>query len=87
MYCGLGSMFPRNSASGASLFSGVPMSRNLVGEGAGVAQEGPPAMSKFLKQGLKQGLLVHSEQIVNGGGGRWISPLRTVLQFKHQSVL
>ena len=25
---------------------------------------------------LKQGLLVHSEQIVKCGGGHWISPLR-----------
>ena len=26
---------------------------------------------------LKQGIMVHSEQIVKGGGGHWISPLCT----------
>ena len=39
----------------------------------------------FLKQCLKQGLLMHSEQTVKGQGGQPISPLCTVL--KLQSVL
>ena len=41
----------------------------------------------FLKQCLKQGLLVHSEQVGKGGGGHWISPLCTVLKFQNQSVV
>ena len=46
------------------------MTRGLV---AGRAREGRisalPLGENFLKQGLKQGLLVHSEQIVKCGGG------------------
>ena len=38
-------------------------------------------------QGLQLGLLVHSEQIVNGGGRHWISSLCTVLTFEHQGVI
>ena len=38
-------------------------------------------------QGLQRGLLVNSEQIVNGGGGHWISSLCTVLTFEHQGVI
>ena len=41
----------------------------------------------FLEQRLKQALLMHSEQILKRGGGHWISPLCTVLKFKHQSVI
>ena len=74
--------------SGASLFLGVLMSQGLV---VGRVREGRksalPLGENFLKHGLKQGLLVHSEQIVKCGGGHWISPLRTVLKFKHQSVI
>ena len=33
------------------------------------------ARKVFLKQCLKQGFLVHSEQIVKGGCGHWISSL------------
>ena len=44
------------------------------GEGAGGALERPLLAEISLKQGLKQGLLVHMEQIVKGGGGHWISP-------------
>ena len=40
-----------------------------------------------LKRGLKHGPLMLSEQIVNGSGGHWASPLCTVLKFKHQSVI
>ena len=43
------------------------------GKGAGVAPERPPAREDFIKQGPKQGLLAHSEQIVNCGGGHWIT--------------
>ena len=39
-------------------------------EGVGGAQ-----VKIFLKQGLKQGFLVHSEQIVKGGCGHLISSL------------
>ena len=74
--------------SSASLFLGVLMSQRLV---VGRVREGRksalPLGENFLKHGLKQDILVHSEQIVNGGGGRWISALRAVLKFKHQSVL
>ena len=41
------------------------MSQDLV---AGKIWERPPARENVLKYGLKQGLLVHSEQIVKGGG-------------------
>ena len=48
----------------------------------------PSREGKCSKQGLKQGILVHSEQIVKGGGGHWISPLcTTALKFKHESVI
>ena len=64
------------------------MSRGLV---AGRVREGHKSAllpgGTFLKQYLKRGLLMLSEQIVNGGGGHWISPLCTVLKFKHQSVI
>ena len=79
MYCGLDSMLPRNSASGVSLFSGVPMSRDLVREGAEGAQEGPPARRKFLKQGLKQGCILSKLQRVEVETGS--------LKFTHQSVI
>ena len=35
--------------------------------------EGAPQGENFLKQGPKQSLLVHFEQIVKCGGGHWIS--------------
>ena len=42
----------------------------------------------FLKQSLKPAMLDHSEQIVNGGGGRWIIPLcTTALKFEHESLI
>ena len=42
----------------------------------------------FLKQSLKPAMRDHFEQIVNGGGGRWIFPLCTsVLKFEHESVI
>ena len=53
------------------------------GDGGRGAQEWPPARGKFSKTGL----LIHSEKIVKGGDGNWISPLCTVLKFKHQSVI
>ena len=55
-------------------------------EGAGGAQA---LGENFPKQGIKQGFLVNSEQIIKGGGGHLISNLSfcTVLEFKHQSVI
>ena len=50
-------------------------------------QSGFPQGENFLKQGPKQGLLVHSEQIVKDGSGHWISSLCTVLKSKHQSLI
>ena len=57
------------------------------GEGAGGAANTLPRGENFPKQGLKQGLLKHSEQIVKCGGGHWIFPLCTVSKFRHQSVI
>ena len=57
-------------------------------EGAGGAQECPsPLGENFPKQGLKQGLLVHYEQVVNSKGGLGICPLCTGLKFKHKSAI
>ena len=60
----------RRKISGVSLFLGVLMSRCLV---AGRVRKGRKSTllpgGTFLKQGLKHGLLMLSEQIVNGGGG------------------
>ena len=76
-----------NQLSGVSLFLEVLLTR---GFDAGRAREGHmsalPLGESFLKQGPKQGLPVHSEEIIKGGGGHWISPLCTVLRFKHQSI-
>ena len=79
---------PTRKSSGVSLFLGVPMSQGLVAERVREGRKSalPPGKNS-LEQGHKQGLLVHSEQIGNGGGGHWISPLSTVLKFKHQSVI
>ena len=38
-------------------------------------------------QALQLGILVYSEQIVNGGGRYWISSLCTVLTLEHQGVI
>ena len=46
-----------------------------------------PPGANFLKEGLKRGLLIHSEQIVKGRGGHLIAPLCTVLKLEHQSVI
>ena len=71
--------------SGVSLFSGVLMSWGVP---AGTVQEGHKWEEDFLKEGLKQGILVHSEQIVKVEGGHWIYPLcTTVLKFEHESVI
>ena len=45
-----------------------------------------PRRENFLKHGLKQGLLKHSEQIVKCGGGHRIFSLCPVSKFRHQSV-
>ena len=63
-----------NDISALSLFLGMLMSSG--GEGAGGAHERPLTRGKFSKTGPKQGLLVHSEQIVMGGGRHWISRCR-----------
>ena len=57
----------------------------IRGEGAEGVQERPPPRGKFSKTRSK--ILVHSEQIVKGGGGHRISPLCTVLKLEHQSVI
>ena len=49
------------------------------GEGAGGALSALLRGENFHQQGLKQGILVHFEQIVKGGGGSWISPLCTTV--------
>ena len=72
---------PTRKSSGVSLFLGVPMSQGLV---ADRVREGRKSALPPGKNSLEQG---HSEQIGNGGGGHWISPLSTVLKFKHQSVI
>ena len=43
---------------------------------------GRGARKFFLKQCLKQGFLVHSEQIVKGGCGHWISSLLNCLKIQ-----
>ena len=54
------------------------------GEGAG----GSYVRGRFSKRGSKKGILVHSEQIVKGGCGHWISPLcTTVLKFENESEI
>ena len=51
-------------------FGSVDVMGRCCREGVGGAQ-----VKIFLKQGLKQGFLVHSEQIVKGGCGHLISSL------------
>ena len=41
-------------------------------------QSAVPPGDIFLKQCLKRGFLMHSEKIVEEGGGHWISSLCTV---------
>ena len=76
-----------NQLSGVSLFLEVLLTRGFV---AGRVREGHISAlalgESFLKQCPKQGLLVHSEEIINGGGAHWISPLCAVLRFKHQNL-
>ena len=77
-----------NQLSGVSLFLEVLLTRGFV---AGRVREGHISAlalgESFLKQCPKQGLPVHSEEIIKGGGGHWISPLCTVLKIEHQSVI
>ena len=51
------------------------MSRGLV---ARRVREGRESAYLIGDPGLKQELLVHSEQIVKGEGGHWIFPLCTI---------
>ena len=61
-------------ASGVSLSLGMLMSWSIDAGRVRGAPERPPAREDFIKQGPKQGLLAHSEEIVNCGGGHWITP-------------
>ena len=56
------------ASSGVSLTSGVLMSWGII---AGRVREGCQSAEYLLKQGLKQGLLARSEQIVKCGVGAY----------------
>ena len=73
------------NCSSVSLSLGVLMSWESSREGHG---RGARARGEiFLKQGRKQGLLTHFEQIVKCDGGHSNSPLCTVSRFKHPRVI